>query len=139
MLGTTIEDTDGHETAAVDLYFLNEAGGTFRSTLVYQPYFYVGVQERFARDASVLLQRRFEGLVASVTLVDKEDLVVVEHERHVLLVLAHPLHAEQRGDGGDQRVVGDRPTAMRTGAIAGPGAYRCRRWGGGDDEAAGEG
>ena len=39
MLSTSIEDSEGHEKSAVDLYFLDHDGGTFRTTLVYHPYF----------------------------------------------------------------------------------------------------
>merc|ERR1712185_842953 len=79
MLSTSIEDAEGHERSAVDLYFLDREGGTFRTTLVYDPYFYVAVEPRFARDASVLLQRKFEGLLAGLELVDKEDLDMNNH------------------------------------------------------------
>ncbi len=45
VLPITLPDSGGLEYSAIDMYFLEEDGGTFKATLFYQPYIYVGVSD----------------------------------------------------------------------------------------------
>ncbi len=45
ILPVTLPDFGGSECSAIDLYFLEEDGGTFKAALFYQPYIYVGVSD----------------------------------------------------------------------------------------------
>lgn len=80
MMETTLPDTDGKERSGVDLYFLQQNGDTFKSTLFYEPYFYLGVKnEKFITDVVSLCHRRLESVISSITMVEKEDLDMRNH------------------------------------------------------------
>ena len=74
----------------------SQDGETFKGTIVYQPYFYValagsgsGMMPSFGRAADAaeaeqrevvsVLEKKFEGLLAGVTAVEKEDLEMINH------------------------------------------------------------
>lgn len=63
--------------AAVDFYFLEDDGGSFKATVEYEPYFLVAV--KLGREAEVeeWIRRKFEGLLKGVRRVEKEDLQMV--------------------------------------------------------------
>ncbi len=49
MLPTTIVGEDAVERAALDMYFLQQNGATFKATLVHQPYFYLAVHAGYIK------------------------------------------------------------------------------------------
>ena len=65
MLPTTITTDDGVELAALDLYMLQQDGGTFKATITHSPYFYIVTKPRFIKDVAHFLERRFEGTLLS--------------------------------------------------------------------------
>lgn len=66
------------EQSAVDLYFLENDGNTFKATFNFSPYFYIGVsKESMVTEMEGYLLRKFEGVLQSVTSVAKEDLELV--------------------------------------------------------------
>jgi DNA polymerase epsilon subunit 1 len=79
MLSTSVDDEDGKEMAALELFFLEPDGSTFKSRLVYAPYFFVGINPKFTKDVTVLLQRKFETCISSIEVVQKEDLDMANH------------------------------------------------------------
>jgi DNA polymerase epsilon subunit 1 len=84
MLPTTLssEEENHLDISALDLYLLQQDGSTFKATVAYEPYFYVGVAlSALSRTREVIscLERRFEGLISSVTAVEKEDLEMNNH------------------------------------------------------------
>jgi len=57
-------------------------GETFKASLAYEPYFYVGVALSAlsrAREVTAALERKFEGLIAGISTVEKEDLEMLNH------------------------------------------------------------
>ena len=79
MLPTTVVDDDRVERSGVDLYFMKMDGSTFKATLVHRPYFFVECNSRWTREVASMLERRFEGALASVSVVRKEDLDMPNH------------------------------------------------------------
>ncbi|CAM9478652.1 unnamed protein product [Pylaiella littoralis] len=80
MLPTSIPDASGNEKSGLDMYFLEQDGGTFKATVFYKPYFYVLVkEERYIQDSIQCIRRRFEDSAVEVTVVDKEDLDMPNH------------------------------------------------------------
>ncbi|CAN0298600.1 unnamed protein product, partial [Hapterophycus canaliculatus] len=80
MLPTSIPDASGNEKSGLDMYFLEQDGGTFKATVFYKPYFYVLVKdERYIQDCIQCIRRRFEDSAVELTVVDKEDLDMPNH------------------------------------------------------------
>ena len=79
VLPTTVADESRLERSAVDLFFLEQDGRKFKTTIMYNPYFYVAVRDSYHKDVAVLLERKFEGIVASIEIVRKEDLDMPNH------------------------------------------------------------
>jgi len=78
---TSVEDEkvlDGR--AALDCYFIEEDGGTFKATLEYDPYFLVAVKRGHEAEAEEWLKRApGGGVVKSLKKVEKEDLQMPNH------------------------------------------------------------
>ncbi len=68
-----------HELAAVDLYFLQKDGGTFKATIEHRPYFLVSILPQFVKDTMTFLERRFESSLSSIELVEMKDLDMLNH------------------------------------------------------------
>jgi len=92
MLPTTVvetssDDSSGPERAGLDLYFVQESGGTFKCTVLYEPYFYLLPKIPEAEDQDLFLEglrstllRMYEASgLASVCTVNKIDLDQVNH------------------------------------------------------------
>ena len=79
MLSTSITDEDRLERSAVDLYFLQQDGKTFKSTLVYKPYFFLFPKEGHAKEVASVLERRFQGVLSAAEVLEKEDLEMANH------------------------------------------------------------
>ena len=65
--------------AAVDFYFLEEDGGTFKATVQYDPYFLIAVKRGREPEVEEWCRRKFEGLVKGVNRLEKEDLQMPNH------------------------------------------------------------
>lgn len=52
-------------------------GGRFKATFRYRPYFYVAVQDNAESEVDNFLKRKFQGLLADVAIIEKEDLDLV--------------------------------------------------------------
>ena len=78
---TSVEDAkiaDGR--AALDCYFLEDDGNTFKATLEYDPYFLVAVKRGHEAEAEEWLKRApGGGVVKSLRKVEKEDLQMPNH------------------------------------------------------------
>ncbi|KAL7272628.1 DNA polymerase epsilon catalytic subunit [Rhizina undulata] len=80
MQSTTIEDeavTGGK--AGVDYYFLDDYGGSFKATVLYDPYFLIACKLGMEGEVEEWLRRKFEGVIKKVTRVTKEDLQMPNH------------------------------------------------------------
>ena len=80
MHSTSIEDprVPGGR-AGVDFYFIGDDGDNFKATLEYDPYFLIAVKRGKETDVEEWSKRTFEGLVKSVSRIDKEDLQMPNH------------------------------------------------------------
>ena len=80
MHSTSIEDDKvPGGRAAVDYYFIEEDGGTFKATVEYDPYFLVAVKRGSEAEVEEWIKRKFEGAIKSVRRVEKEDLSMPNH------------------------------------------------------------
>lgn len=66
--------------SALDLFFLEDDGGTFKATVEFQPYFLVAVKRGYEPEAEEWLKRAAGGgVVKSIRRVEKEDLQMPNH------------------------------------------------------------
>ncbi|KAI9013156.1 hypothetical protein BC832DRAFT_282542 [Gaertneriomyces semiglobifer] len=65
--------------SAVDMYFLEEDGGTFKATVLYQPYFYVMCKPGTEPEVEDYIRRRFEHVLIGVEKINKDDLSQANH------------------------------------------------------------
>ncbi|KAL9600996.1 MAG: hypothetical protein Q9219_002818 [cf. Caloplaca sp. 3 TL-2023] len=80
MHSTSVEDEKiPGGRAAVDYYFLEDDGGSFKATVEYDPYFLIAVKRGKEAEVEEWCRRKFEGLVKGVKRVEKEDLQMPNH------------------------------------------------------------
>ncbi len=80
MHSTSIEDVKiPGGRAAVDFYFLGDDGENFKATVQYDPYFLIAVKRGREAEVEEWCKRMFEGLVKTVTRIEKEDLQMPNH------------------------------------------------------------
>jgi DNA polymerase epsilon subunit 1 len=80
MLPTSIaRGEDRAERSAMELFLLEQDGSTFKATVVHEPYFFVSCTPKWLREVRASLERKFEGLLAAVDAVEKEDLDMANH------------------------------------------------------------
>jgi DNA polymerase epsilon subunit 1 len=77
---TLLIDAD-HATgrAAVDYYFLQDGGDSFKATIPYEPYFLIAVKVNHEAEVEEFLRRKFEGVVRHLSRVQLEDLRMPNH------------------------------------------------------------
>lgn len=75
----TILKSDNNPTgeAAVDFYFIQDDGGSFKATVPFQPYFYVGCRAGTEALVEEWLMKRFDGLIIRTERRKKWDLNLV--------------------------------------------------------------
>ncbi|XP_066509888.1 DNA polymerase epsilon catalytic subunit A-like [Hoplias malabaricus] len=76
---TEILDDDKRMISAVDYYFIQEDGNRFKVALPYKPYFYIATRKNCDREVISFLSKKFQGKVAKIELVPKEDLDLPNH------------------------------------------------------------
>lgn len=80
MHSTTIEDSKiPGGRAAVEFYFLEDNGGSFKAAVEYDPYFLIATKRGHELEVEEWCKRTFEGLVKSIKVVEKEDLQMPNH------------------------------------------------------------
>ncbi|WOK95843.1 DNA polymerase epsilon catalytic subunit A-like [Canna indica] len=74
---------EGQETSkiysCVDLYFVSQDGSTFKVKYKFPPYFYAATKDKMELEIEAYLRRKYEGQIADVDIVDKEDLDLKNH------------------------------------------------------------
>ncbi|GAA5995500.1 DNA polymerase epsilon catalytic subunit [Rhodotorula paludigena] len=65
--------------AGVDYYFIQDDGGMFKSTLTYEPYFYIATRSGHEGAVEEWLMRKYEDLITKVQRKRKEDLKLPNH------------------------------------------------------------
>ncbi|KAL9143406.1 hypothetical protein ABFS82_14G234200 [Erythranthe guttata] len=74
------EDQETHKVySCVDLYFVCQDGSMFKAKYKFRPYFYVATKDKMQMDVEAYLRRRYEGQVADIEIVEKEDLDLKNH------------------------------------------------------------
>ncbi|KAM9360448.1 DNA polymerase epsilon catalytic subunit A [Symphorus nematophorus] len=76
---TEILDEDKRMISAVDYYFIQEDGNRFKVALPYKPYFYIATKKNCEREVISYLSKKFQGKVAKLEIVPKEDLDLPNH------------------------------------------------------------
>ncbi|CAO3621731.1 unnamed protein product [Mucor hiemalis] len=77
---TLIKDSDWETgRSGVDYYFINDNGETFKSTLLFSPYFFINCKPGTEGEVEDYLNRRFEDLIEKIKRVKKEDLKQPNH------------------------------------------------------------
>ncbi|KAL7839918.1 hypothetical protein SRHO_G00265760 [Serrasalmus rhombeus] len=76
---TEILDDDKRMISAVDYYFIQEDGNRFKVALPYKPYFYIATRKNCEREVISFLSKKFQGKVAKLEIVPKEDLDLPNH------------------------------------------------------------
>ncbi|KAK4492255.1 hypothetical protein RD792_003058 [Penstemon davidsonii] len=64
--------------SCIDLYFVCQDGSTFKAKYKFRPYFYVATKSKMEMEVDAYLRRRYEGQIADIEIVDKEDLALVK-------------------------------------------------------------
>ena len=72
-------DAEGTEYSALDLFFLQENGETFKVTYEYLPYFYVAIKDGRHKEVGVFLKRKFDKQLVSAEVVELEDMDLPNH------------------------------------------------------------
>ncbi|KAJ5074812.1 intein-containing DNA polymerase epsilon catalytic subunit a precursor [Anaeramoeba ignava] len=77
---TTIEENEtGILKSAVDLYFIEQNGSTFKSTLQFEPYFLVLFENDRMIEVESSLRRIYETKISKMVVLEKEDLDLKNH------------------------------------------------------------
>ncbi|XP_018524002.1 DNA polymerase epsilon catalytic subunit A [Lates calcarifer] len=76
---TEILDEDKRMISAVDYYFIQEDGSRFKVALPFKPYFYIATKKNCEREVISYLSRKFQGKVAKLEIIPKEDLDLPNH------------------------------------------------------------
>uniref|UniRef100_A0A8C5NU58 DNA polymerase epsilon catalytic subunit n=1 Tax=Jaculus jaculus TaxID=51337 RepID=A0A8C5NU58_JACJA len=76
---TEILDEDKRLVSAVDYYFIQDDGSRFKVALPYKPYFYIATRKDCEREVSSFLSKKFQGKIAKIENVPKEDLDLPNH------------------------------------------------------------
>lgn len=74
---TAIVDDDGEEWSAVDCYFIGQNEETFKATVKFNPYFYIGVKDKTIHEVENVLRRKYGDIIHNITIVEKENLDLV--------------------------------------------------------------
>ena len=61
------------------LFFLEQSGNWTKAVYLYQPYFYLLCADEVIKDIVFYLNKQYEHTIASVEIVRKEDLTLVNH------------------------------------------------------------
>lgn len=91
---TTIQDPESQkEFSAVNCYFMQQDGSTFKAQVKYAPYFLLATKPNCEHDVEAFLRRRYEGRIHDVHVVEKEDLDLKNHlsglqQKYVKVVFA---------------------------------------------------
>ncbi|XP_044845964.1 DNA polymerase epsilon catalytic subunit A isoform X2 [Mauremys mutica] len=76
---TEILDDDKRLVSCVDYYFIQEDGSRFKVALPYKPYFYIATRKGCEREVSSFLSKKYQGKIAKLETVPKEDLDLPNH------------------------------------------------------------
>ncbi|KAL0958719.1 hypothetical protein HGRIS_014049 [Hohenbuehelia grisea] len=77
---TLVKDADWPSgKAAVDYYFIQDDGGMFKCTYLYEPYFFIACKNGTESTVEEWLNKRYEGVICRIVREHKEDLKLPNH------------------------------------------------------------
>ncbi|CAJ1979167.1 unnamed protein product [Sphenostylis stenocarpa] len=77
---SSVEDENSYKVySCIDLYFVTQDGSSFKSKFRFRPYFYVATKDKMEMDVEAYLRRRYEGQIADIEIIEKEDLDLKNH------------------------------------------------------------
>lgn len=81
---SSLADEETHtDNSCLEFYFVQEDGKTFKAAVLFRPYFLITLKDSqsgtLTQECETFLNRRFEGLIASVEQVEKIDLAIPNH------------------------------------------------------------
>ncbi|KAG0320031.1 DNA polymerase epsilon catalytic subunit [Dissophora globulifera] len=77
---TLVKDEDWPTgRSAIDYYFIQDDGEMFKTTVKYNPYFYIATKVGFEGDVEEYIRRKFDNVVEKMNRVQKEDLDMPNH------------------------------------------------------------
>ncbi|ESW04397.1 hypothetical protein PHAVU_011G091900 [Phaseolus vulgaris] len=80
LASSSVEDENSYKVySCVDLYFVTQDGSSFKSKFRFRPYFYVATKDKMEMDVETYLRRRYEGQIADIEIIEKEDLNLKNH------------------------------------------------------------
>ncbi|KAG8951372.1 DNA polymerase epsilon catalytic subunit [Tulasnella sp. 424] len=65
--------------SAVDYYFIQDDGGMFKATMLYEPYFFISCKSGTEATVEEYLMKRYEGVLHRIVRIKKEDLKMPNH------------------------------------------------------------
>ncbi|CCF58037.1 hypothetical protein KAFR_0D03890 [Kazachstania africana CBS 2517] len=66
--------------AGIDCYFLDEEGGSFKSSIVFDPYFFIAVNDdSMVNEVEEFLKKYLESCLKSIDIIQKDDLALDNH------------------------------------------------------------
>ncbi|KAJ8723761.1 hypothetical protein PYW07_007741 [Mythimna separata] len=74
-----ILDEDKRLVAAMDYYFIEMDGSRFKVSLTFQPYFLILARKECEQEVIQFLSKRFAGTIHKITVIEKEDLDLLNH------------------------------------------------------------
>ncbi|KAF9822927.1 hypothetical protein SFRURICE_012081, partial [Spodoptera frugiperda] len=74
-----ILDEDKRLVAAMDYYFIEMDGSRFKISLTFQPYFLILARKECEQEVIQFLSKRFAGTIHKITVIEKEDLDLLNH------------------------------------------------------------
>jgi DNA polymerase epsilon subunit 1 len=83
---TSVVNEDDQHLSAIEYYFVEENGGTFKVTKDYEPYFYIGTKPGMEQQVEQYLSKQYTTRIAKMVIVEKEDLDLV---CIVIVVICH--------------------------------------------------
>lgn len=86
---TSILDEDERSLSAIDYYFIEEDGSTFKCTITNEPYFYIGVKRGMEQQVEQFLIKQYTTKISRTLLMEKEDLEMVCEDNKKNLHYAH--------------------------------------------------
>lgn len=72
-------DQNGNDLSALLCYFIQENGEWFKGLFPFRPYFYLLCGEEVVKEVMLYLTKTFEQLIQNLTVIEKEDLELVNH------------------------------------------------------------
>lgn len=81
MRETLVDDPNGWKTgrSALDFYFIEDDGSSFKATIVHSPYFLICCKDKKENDVQVFLKRQFADTIETVETIKKENLDLPNH------------------------------------------------------------